>query len=584
MLLQFRFKAEIAFLAVVLAAAAGCTMSGRSARTRGSSVPADSLYSDIKLDMDAGAFESAEAAARELIGAYPNFPAIDEVYYLAAQASFSRGEYAQAAKYAAVVDEEYALSPLRDESQLLLAESYHELGRFFESADVVLGLLASPIEPELEARCNSALKLLTEQLSLSDIDALVKKYPSSSLAGEMSLSLAKREYARGNYDRAYTLLTELIYKYPEHKRAPEIRHLLKLASARREDPERRAEFVDPYRIGVVMPQTGGASRFGRYFEQGVEMALEEFNAANEIVVGVVKADSKANPIEAVEGVRRLVLEEGVLAIVGSVLSVPSIAAAVESNSWRVPFLAPLASEGRIDEVGPWVFQTKLPSEIEVSAIARVAVEDLMLERFAVLSPDSKKKRQLTAYFVREITSRGGVMVAELYYEVGATDFGPQLDVIREAAPEALFIPGEPEELILVLPQVNFYDMQIQLLGLSNWHSEKLLRLSKRELEGALFPRETYYGKDRESAMNFDALYQERYGGESHPVASAGYFGTRLLLEAVAAGAISREQVRQFLNQRLNAGAAERLAEVNSLSILRVSSGRVGEFRTSLRNR
>jgi branched-chain amino acid transport system substrate-binding protein len=535
------------------------------------------------LSVEAGAFESAEAAARELIFNFPDYSRIDEVHYLAAQASFTLAQFAQAAKYALVVDEHYAVSPYRAEAVFLAAQSLHQLGRFYDSAQLILRLLSSPLDPELEARCNGGLAALSEQLSTSDVDRLVKEYPASPLAGEMSLGLAKREFARGNYERAYTLLSELLYQYPEHKRAPEVRHLLKLASGRRQDPDHHAQYVEPYKLGVLLPQTGGLSRFGRYFEQGVMIAVEEFNAAHDFPVSFVVADSKGTPIDAVEGLRRLVLEEGVLSIVGSVLSVPTIAAAVESNAWRVPFLSPVVSEQQIERLGPWVFQTKLPSEIEVSVIARLATEDLLYERFAVLAPDSKEKRMLAEYFIREITSRGGVIVAEEYYKVGATDFRDQLDVIREAAPEAMFVPGEPEELILALPQVSFYDMQVQLLGLSNWNSDKLLRLSQKELEGALFPRETYYGKDRESNSNFVALYRERFSADAHPVSAAGYFGTRVLLESIASGAVSRDQVREFLDATLNAGAAQRLTETNALSILRVSSGKVAEY-TARRNR
>ena len=45
----------------------------------------------------------------------------------------------------------------------------------------------------------------------------------------------------------------------------------------------------------------------------------------------------------------------------------------------------------------------------------------------------------------------------------------------------------------------------------------------------------------------------------------------------------RDQVREFLDATLNAGAAQRLTETNALSILRVSSGKVAEY-TARRNR
>jgi ABC-type branched-subunit amino acid transport system substrate-binding protein len=125
-------------------------------------------------------------------------------------------------------------------------------------------------------------------------------------------------------------------------------------------------------------------------------------------------------------------------------------------------------------------------------------------------------------------------------------------------------------------------MQLQLLGLSDWNSDKLLRLTQRELEGALFPNEVHHGKDRESYQRFVTAYRETYGSDIHPVAAGGYFGMRLLLSALSAGAADREQVREFLVNELEGNAAQRMAEAGSLSILKVNSGKVQEFTAYMR--
>ena len=47
-------------------------------------------------------------------------------------------------------------------------------------------------------------------------------------------------------------------------------------------------------------------------------------------------------------------------------------------------------------------------------------------------------------------------------------------------------------------------------------------------------------------------------------------------------AADRSRLSDYLDQVLNADAEQRMAEANSLSILNVRSGKVREFRTSLR--
>ncbi|UCG52155.1 MAG: penicillin-binding protein activator [Candidatus Latescibacterota bacterium] len=574
----------------------GCTI---APRTDGAGKPrsydsAESLYNQAKSDFDLGDFEASERNAVELLRAYPDFPKTDEVLYIAVKSSHALMSFTETVRYAQRLSDDFPLSPYRDEALLLAADAYGQLGQPYNSADMLSRLLASPIDAELRETClASLLELTQDKLGVGDLERLVKEYPSSPLAAEMSLGLAKKEFARANYDRAYSLLADLLYEFPQHARSREIRYLLQLSAQRREDPNIKIEYVEPNKLGVVLPYTGDYSRFGRYFEEGVRLAVEEFNASRETPVSFVLADSKADPVDAVNAVRKLVLEEGVVAVLGSVFTVPSIAAATECNARRAPMLSPVVPEQRIGEIGPWVFQINIPLEVEVSAVARVAVENLLLRRFAVLSPSTPESRGLTGLFIKEVQRRGGRVVAEQYYGSGDTDFKEQLDAIRESAPEALFIPGEPVELMQILPQVRFYDLQLQLLGLSNWNSEKLLRLSAPELEGALFPREGYRGKTPEAYERFVDRYTKKYGRESsqgsgidevHPVAVSGYFGMRVLLGAVESGAVDREQVREFLDTELNTGAESRMAEANSLPMVRVRSGKISEFTAHRRSR
>lgn len=571
-------------LTLWLAVLGGCSQTGGLPRgQRPQNVNPDSLFAEVNDAFAAGDFEGAETMARRLIQADPTFSQLDQVYTVAARASAAAGDPVQAAKYAIAVVDQYPLSPYREEALFIAADAYRELGRYYDSANLLLLLLTSPVDPETEGRALVALRSLAQdQLGVDELSRLVKDYPASPLAGEMSLALAKREFARGNYEGAYTLLAQLLYEFPQNRRAPEVRQLLELSASRRDNPDQTLDYVEPNKIGVILPVTGNFSRYGRYFEQGASLALTEFNNTGETTATLVRADTRGSPVDAVRAVRTLIVEEGVVAVLGSVLAVPSLAAAIECNASRVPILSPVPTAQRIDDVGPWVFQTKVSSEIEVSAIAKVARDDLLIERFAVLAPSTPDKQELAGFFVQEILSRGGQIVAQETYEEGASDFREQLEVIREASPEAMFIPGEPEELILMLPQINFYDLQIQLFGLSNWNSEKLLRLSQQELEGAIFPGEALYGKNRESYQRFLAAYRAQYGGDVHPVATAGYFGMRLLLEALDAGAVDRTQVRDYLKQTLGATAEQRMAESNSLSILSVRSGVVREFTTTLR--
>jgi branched-chain amino acid transport system substrate-binding protein len=534
----------------------------------------------------AGRFAAADSLARVVLTADPENPQADEVLFIAARANHSLASWDRTIVYATELSTKFPLSPRHDEAMLLAAEAHDALGRHYDSAETLSRLLASPLSPEREEEARNRLRRLIEHdLTAADLERLVRAFPASPLAEEVSFKLAKAEFARGNYERSYALLADLLHQYPQHDRAREIRYLLEASAGRKEDSTRTSIHVELNTLGVLLPYTGEYSRFGRSFEEGVRMAIDEFNASAEIPAKYVLGDSKSDPIASLTAVRRLIVEDGVVAVIGSVFTVPSIIAAAECNAWRVPMVSPLVREAAFREIGTWVFQMQLPVEVEVAAMANLAVRGLLLERIAVLAPSTPEGRRLSEFFCGEIERLGGTVVSQAFFGNNDTDFREKIGAIRVTAPDALFVPGGPDQLVNILPQIRFYDVQTQLLGLSNWNSESLLRLAARELEGAVFPREGYYGRDPEVYTRFAAKYLESLGSDGDaskaedvsPVTAAGYFGTRFVLEAIRSGAVDREQIKEYLEAELEPSGDVRLSEVESLPLLKVVSGKPREF-------
>ena len=567
-------------LAVLTVLAASCARAPRPAAGLGDEglARAAELHARLDAQTAAGDLESAGATARELLTLYPGYPRADEVLFSAGTVAAGQGHTEDAARYFQQIETRYPTSPLRDDALLELGRAWRALDSPYRSADALLTLLESPIAPETRDAAIAELRAIVRtELGSQQLADLATRHPSSPLSREMALELARRAYANGNYDETYRLLAGYLYEFPEENGASEARRLLALASERRGAPvEGPPTRVDPNAIGVVLPITGQLSAYGRLFEQGVRMAVDERTGGGR-TVRVVTADSKGTAVGAVKAVRRLVLEEGAVVLIGSVFTVPTMAAAIEANAWHVPLLSPVVSSEEMTGIGPWVFQTRVPLGVETTAMAELAVSSLHFERLAVIAPARGERRELGDAFAAEVRRRGLSIVAIGYYDEGATDFREALEAVREGSPDAIFAPGTVEELLNLIPQVRFYDLQVPLLGLSNWNSERLLRLSGRELEGALFPAEIYRGKDPQALRRFEAMMLGKGETEPSPITAAGYFGTQLVLQGLAEGAISRDEVAGFLTAQLRGGADARMAEAASLPILTVRGGRVRPF-------
>lgn len=573
---------RLAYIFLAVLSLGSCTQLGVRSGDSGNSPRATELFASLQANQAEGRLAEAARDAHELMLNHPGFAAIDEVTFRAGEIAAARGLFADAAGHFERVASAYPTSSLRAPALLGAARAQAQIERPDSAASVLLRLLQSPVEPELRDEAAAELRnLVRVRLNAAQLEALVQKYPGSELGREIALQVARKEYANGNYDGAYELLSEYLYRYPEGADAAEARRLLRAAAQRRESPRHEESTpVDPNTIGVVLPVTGPGARHGRLFEMGIETALEHHNASSRRQVVLARADSKASPIGAVKALRRLLQEDGAVGVVGAVFTMPTIATAIEASAWGVPLLSPVVSNDEMLELGPWVFQTKVPLEVEVTAVAEAACRDLMIERFAIVGPSRGTGRELADLFRAEVGRMGREVVAAEFYEDGATDFREQLEALREAAPDAIFAPGSIDELLLLLPQVKFYDLQIQLLGLSNWNSDKLLRLSRDELEGALFPRESYRGKDPGAFTRFREALAQKGVTEVSPIAEAGYFGMEVVLRALDRGASSRDELRDMLAEELLPGAEGRVAEARTLPLLRVRGGRVLDFNPS----
>jgi ABC-type branched-subunit amino acid transport system substrate-binding protein/outer membrane protein assembly factor BamD (BamD/ComL family) len=540
---------------------------------------AQQLFETLSTAHQAQRFDDAAAAANELFNQYPTYARMDEALWLAGQVADARGRYADAATYYDKLANDYPLSTFRSRALRASATSFAKLDDPAHEAQAWIELMEMPLDAATREEATKRLRVLVdERLSAGDLEALYRAYPNSSLARNALHQQARDAYAAGDYERAYELIGRYLDALPRGESDPDARRLHELAAERRQaPPPGPTSRVRPDRVGLLLPQTGTLARYGRMFEQGAKLAVDEFNEGNTRRVSLVVADSRGGAIDAVVAVRRLAGEEGAVAIVGDVFTLPAIAGAIEANAWRAPIVSPVVASDELVGIGPWVFQTRVPTTVEATAIAEVAVRRLSLQRFAIVAPSRGERREASDFFAEEVKRLGREVVALEYFEDGATDFRPQLERVREAAPDALFAAGSVEELLQLLPQTRFHDVQVQMLGLSSWNSEKLMRLSRDELEGAVFPAESHFGSTSESDKKLTAKLAAPNTGDASPVAIAGYYGTRAVLQALGAGASSREDVRAYLAHNLLGDADTRAKRAAAVPLVRVRAGKLEPF-------
>jgi ABC-type branched-subunit amino acid transport system substrate-binding protein len=77
--------------------------------------------------------------------------------------------------------------------------------------------------------------------------------------------------------------------------------------------------------------------------------------------------------------------------------------------------------------------------------------------------------------------------------------------------DAIFIPDSPRTAGLIIPQLAFYDVKdIYLLGTNLWHSDTLIQMATKYVQGAIMPDGFFTGSSASVVQDFVQIFEETY--------------------------------------------------------------------------
>ena len=316
------------------------------------------------------------------------------------------------------------------------------------------------------------------------------------------------------------------------------------------EPERGSTVVaHRIRLGILAPFSGRYANYGRAYLDGAQVAIDAFARAARVYAEALPGDTKGTPNAALVALRRLAHEEGAVCIVGGMLNLPTWVAAVEANCVGVPLVSNVASEVGINDVGPWVFHEVASQQRAAAAAADQTIYELRRFRVAVLYPNEGEGRGLASTYSSRVGELGGRIVASESFAHGTMDFTSVVRRIRAANPEVLYLPVDPDEVMLIAPTLAFHGVDAVLIGREDWNSEQLMVSVGLDLEGALIPEATHASQPG-ALDRFDTAYFEKHGERPSSIAVAGYMAVQRVLKVVATlPSVDRQTLRDALDAR-----------------------------------
>ncbi len=204
-----------------------------------------------------------------------------------------------------------------------------------------------------------------------------------------------------------------------------------------------AQTADPIKIGDIASYTTFA-QFTKPYRQGVELAIEQINAAGGIngrKLEVIFRDDAAKPDEALRQAEDLVTNEKVVLIEGTFLSSVCLALSDFAARRQIPLVCGIPSSNAItgERGNRYTFHTSASTDAQARMLAAAAAK-LPAKRWASVAPNYELGTSFVADFKRHLGElRSDVeWVGEQWPALGKLDAGQVSDALNAAKPDAIF--------------------------------------------------------------------------------------------------------------------------------------------------
>ena len=112
--------------------------------------------------------------------------------------------------------------------------------------------------------------------------------------------------------------------------------------------------------------------------------------------------------------------------------------------------------------------------------------------------------------------------------------------------DAVFLPGDFNQVAMIAPQLTFYDVKVPLLGTNTWNAPNLTKLADRSIDGGTFVDAFFLDSPDQNIREFVDRYRRKYQTDPSPFAAQAYDATRIIIEAIRRGATTGKAVHDQL--------------------------------------
>ena len=195
------------------------------------------------------------------------------------------------------------------------------------------------------------------------------------------------------------------------------------------------------KIGMIAPMTGSNAAYGNSMLEGVQLTIDEINAAGGILgqqIELVSADDRGDPTECMNAFNTMV-SEGIKYVIGSATSGATSAITSMANEEGVILITPSATADSITTEDDYVFRACFKDSLQGDIAAAFVAEQGITKVGTIMCSADTYSKGLVDSFTAACEKRGiEVAAAESTATMDAQDFTNQFTAMVNADVELVY--------------------------------------------------------------------------------------------------------------------------------------------------
>ena len=279
---------------------------------------------------------------------------------------------------------------------------------------------------------------------------------------------------------------------------------------------------EPIVVGLFGPMSGTNAAVGLSQEEGVMMAVEEINAAGGIngrPIEIISEDDENDATTAVSVVNKLINQDEVVALIGSVNSSVTLAALEVTQDVQIPHLTAISSGAAVTTSGyEYVVRVQASDLLQAEAVVNYAI-DAGYEKIGLMYQNDDYGGGARDVILEIMKDKGMELAADEAFEATAADVTAQLQNVKAAGCDCLimwcmYAPGAT-----IANQAAELGMgDLPLLGGGGLTNAKLYELGADNVVGVINSQTFLAGAD--AVNDFSAKFIENFEAKYNDMADS----------------------------------------------------------------